>query len=66
MTTKTEPIRSLHDCDLIADTGTIRVWVSRMTIADGADLNRAVEVEHYDGETWRTISRVGQPEGVEA
>ena len=41
--------------NLKIDTGTIRVWLSRCTIADGEPHNNKVSVEYLEGGGWKTI-----------
>ena len=41
--------------DLKIQTPQFRVWISRMTISDGAHENNAVTIEYYDDGQWHTI-----------
>ena len=43
-----DTIQSGHFSNLKIQTGTVRVWLSRMTVADGAEYNHAVEIEVCD------------------
>lgn len=43
--------------DLKIDNGDgVRVWLSRMTRADGEHCNHHVSVERFDGERWVTVA----------
>lgn len=48
--------RSLAD-DLKVDTGTVRVWLSRLTREDGMPYDNQVTVETYDKGMW-SVARV--------
>ena len=41
-----------HMDDLKVDTGDMRVWLSRMTIADGAPFNNGVTIERLIDGRW--------------
>jgi hypothetical protein len=41
------PIRGGHFSNLVFDDGQYRIWVSRMTKADGAPFDDAIEVEGF-------------------
>lgn len=65
MTTKTwadeldarETIEQAQFGDLKVDTGELRVWLSRMTIEDGAPYRRTVMVEDLVEGRWRLRGR---------
>ena len=39
--------------DLKIDKGNMRVWLSRMTVADGMPYNNQVNIERYINNSWR-------------
>lgn len=48
-------IDSGHTDDLKVDTGTVRVWLSRLTVEDGMPYNNQVTVEQLIDGTWQTV-----------
>ena len=46
-------IHSGHFDNLVHETSDTRVWVSRMTIGDGAPENEQVTIEHLIGGRWQ-------------
>lgn len=48
-------IHSGHFDNLKIDTGTTRVWLSRMTVADGMPYNNQVTVEKLVNGKWETV-----------
>ncbi len=47
---------STGQCDsLKVDTGTMRVWISRCTVADGEPYNNKVSVEKLRNGRWETV-----------
>lgn len=50
-------IKQGHTDDLKVDTGTMRIWLSRMTIDDGMPYNNQVTIEQYYPKVggWKTI-----------
>lgn len=51
--------------DLKIDAPPIRIWVSRMTVEDGAEFDNAIEIEHHDGESWKTVATLSNPTAAE-
>lgn len=52
---KIATIHQGHTDDLKIDTGTMRVWLSRLTIDDGMPYNNQVTVELLQNGSWITI-----------
>jgi hypothetical protein len=55
-------IRSAHFDDLKIEAGAVRVWLSRLTVADGARYENQVTVERLEAgnhgrSEWRTIDQ---------
>lgn len=46
-----------HFDDLKARKDNVKVWLSRMTIADGMPYNNQVTIERYTGDRWETIDQ---------
>lgn len=49
-------IRSVHDADLKFESDTLRVWLSRMTIEDGAREDHAIEVDERINGEWTAVT----------
>ena len=50
-----ETISSGHTDDLKVENGVTRVWLSRMTMADGMEYDNQVTVERLENGKWSTI-----------
>lgn len=48
-------LQQSHTDNLKKDTGKERVWLSRMTVADGMPYNNQVTVEVYSNGKWNTV-----------
>jgi len=44
-----------HTDNLKVDTGTTRIWLSRMTVEDGMPYNNQVTVEKMKNGVWETV-----------
>lgn len=53
---ETPTIEKGHFEDLKLDDGTFKVWLSRMTVADGAEYNNQVTVKQLSNGKWYTIA----------
>jgi len=49
-------IRQGHFDNLKYDNGNTRIWVSRMTVADGAGCNKEITVEHLINGNWQIVN----------
>jgi len=54
---KMPTLHSGHFDNLKIDTGTVRVWLSRMTVADGAPYNNQVTVERLLAGKWTEVDK---------
>lgn len=52
-----ETIHEGHYDNLKIDTGSMRVWLSRMTVADGMPYNNQVTIEILENGQWVTVDK---------